>query len=81
LLLSNFVSTTELHFSPGVQPDGIYAHMVHREPAPQGPGCRRIRKLPPSQQPPWLYIPPRWHCKMLSFCDQCARHRTADPNS
>jgi hypothetical protein len=40
-------ATTEPHCSRGVQPGGIYAYVVHREPTPGGPGsglCRRGRK-------------------------------------
>jgi hypothetical protein len=46
LLLSNFVSTIEPHCGRGVQPGGIYAYVVHREPTPGGPGSgwRRGRK-------------------------------------
>jgi hypothetical protein len=39
-------ATTAPHCSRGVQPGGIYAHVVHREPTPGGPesGLRRDRK-------------------------------------
>ena len=39
LLLSNsrLQATTESHCSRGVQPGGIYAYVVHREPTPGGP--------------------------------------------
>jgi hypothetical protein len=61
LLLSDFVSTTEPHCSRGVQPGGICAYVVHREPTPRGPGSswrrgrRRFNLLSPavaSRTPP-----------------------------
>jgi hypothetical protein len=39
LVLSNFVSTTGPYCSQGVQPGGICAYVVHREPTP-GPRAR-----------------------------------------
>jgi hypothetical protein len=58
LLLSNFVSNTEPHCIRGVQPGGIYAHVVHREPTPGGPGSgwRRGSNRPLCQLPLWLCV-------------------------
>jgi hypothetical protein len=41
-----FQATTEPHCSRGVQPGGIYAYVVHREPTPggMGSGLRRGRR-------------------------------------
>jgi hypothetical protein len=49
---------TEPHCSRGVQPGGIYMHVVQREPTPGGPGSglRPGRKRFPCQPPLWFYI-------------------------
>jgi hypothetical protein len=46
------------HCSRGVQPGGIYAYVVHREPPPGGPGSglRRGRRRFLYQLPLWFYI-------------------------
>jgi hypothetical protein len=50
-------ATTEPHCSRGVQPGGICAYVVHREPNPgvPGSGLRRGRKRFLCQLPLWSY--------------------------
>jgi hypothetical protein len=45
-------AATEPHCSRGVQPGGIYVHVVQREPTPGGSGCKR----PPGWLPPWFCV-------------------------
>jgi hypothetical protein len=54
-------ATTEPHCSRGVQPGGIYVHVVQREPTPGGPGSgvRPGRRRFLWQLPLWFYINPK----------------------